>query len=143
MELSSECLRMHHLKSKVATFSGGGPPDPPNTKGLHPAVNSLLFKLSCKHARHLIHIGQNCSDCDICIVLSSARDRSTHFQRIFQQPGLTPVYVNSSYALLVYSVELICTVTLYSHCIEWFSMSQTSSWGASDLPLFDSDNKQV
>ena len=31
VELSSECLRMHHLKSKLSKFSGGGPPDPPIT----------------------------------------------------------------------------------------------------------------
>ena len=38
------------------------------------------------------HVGQNCSHSDIRIVLWSARDRSTHFQRIFEQPDLTPVF---------------------------------------------------
>ncbi len=43
VELSSECLRMHHLKSKLSKFSEGGPPDPP------PHYNgiTLCFEFHC------------------------------------------------------------------------------------------------
>ncbi len=98
VDLSSECFRMHNLKGKLWKFSGGGPPDPPNDKWVALCFEFIVIQI-CKYARcappkillgHLIHIGQTCSHCYICIVLLPVRDRSTHFQRIFQHPGLTP-----------------------------------------------------
>ncbi len=104
---------MHHLKGKLSKFSGGGPPDPPPPKKKNYKGITLCFEFHC-NSNCLANMQDvpppnyyntyvnllwtpyihNCSYCDICIVLSSARNCSTHFQRIFEQPGLTPELSN-------------------------------------------------
>ena len=53
VELSSECLRTHHLKRKLSKFSGRDPQTPLLQWNHHVLWIPLQFKLSRKHARYV------------------------------------------------------------------------------------------